>query len=95
MWWALALVIGGVIITMTAITKYHVWVFKRLYWNTGNVGDGLGYSTKLTLGLAWRPNCWAVGVIRSNHLDSHFLHISILPLTLRIHWKRSYGGRYI
>lgn len=72
-----------------------MWCFKRYYWNVGNVGDGVGYSNKLSLSLLFRGHNWAIGVTYGRVGESRITYISFLPLSLRIHWKKNYGGRYI
>jgi hypothetical protein len=69
---------------------------RRFYWNVGNVGDGKGYSNKLSVKLIWRPKDFLIGFYTTNTLREHrFLYISIIPcLLVRLHWARSWGGRY-
>lgn len=57
----------------------------RLMWTKGRVGDGNGYSCKLTLGLYPCPFSW-----RSSG-DEWFLYLG----GLRIHFQRSWGGIHV
>ena len=69
---------------------------KRFYWNTGTVGDGRGYSTKLSAKLLWEPRDLWIGVYWHKKDESLFVYICFVPLLpIRIHYKRSYGGRYV
>jgi hypothetical protein len=67
------------------------WVFRRyggvlrlarLTWDTGTVGDGDGYSSLVSLGLAPRVFVW------KREYQSWFLVLA----GVRLHWSRSYGG---
>jgi hypothetical protein len=57
----------------------------RLAWERGIVGDGDGYSVKLAFGLWPRLFRWQ----RDARCDT-----LICIMGLRIHYSRSYGGRY-
>ena len=54
----------------------------RLTWTRGTVGDGQGYSSKLTLAL------WP----RLFHVAREFQSWAVTLLGLRVHLVRSYGG---
>ena len=56
----------------------------RVMWCKGKVGDGRGYSAKLSF--AFVP--WIFNVRR----DWHEFECTVLGL--RVHYKRSYGGRF-
>ena len=57
----------------------------RVMWERGTVGDGNGYSAKLALGLLPRLFMW-------ERLAAHDLLIVLLGV--RLHYSRSYGGRF-
>lgn len=54
----------------------------RLLWTRGVVGDGNGYSAKLSFALAPRLLSW------SREMDEWFFCIA----GIRIHYQRAYGG---
>ena len=54
----------------------------RVTWETGTVGDGQGYSTKLTFNLVPRWFEWV------SFPDDKWLTV----LGVQVHRKRSYGG---
>lgn len=56
----------------------------RFIWDRGTVGDGDGYSVKLALGL------WP----RFFHIQRGRYDRLICILGLRVHYSRSYGGRF-
>jgi hypothetical protein len=56
----------------------------RLVWERGTVGDGTGYSAKLTLALAPR-------LIRFRRESDGWI---LTICGLRVHSARSYGGRF-
>lgn len=68
----------------------------RFYWNTGNVGDGVGYSTKLSIKLLFEPRDLWIGVYWNCEGRDHlFVYVCLLPLLpIRFHRARSWGGRY-
>lgn len=57
----------------------------RVMWERGTPGDGTGYSVKLSVALAPRLLGWT----REGRAD-WFLFLA----GLRIHYARSYGGRF-
>lgn len=69
----------------------------RFYWNVGKVGDGKGHSNKLSVKLLWEPRDLWIGAYWTADGPNHWLlYICILPmLPIRLHWARSWGGRYI
>jgi hypothetical protein len=69
---------------------------KRFYWNRGVVGDGEGYSSKLSVKLLWEPrSVWVGAYWRKEGAFHWFIDLCILPcLPIRFHLARSYGGRY-
>ena len=72
-------------------------VLTRLYWNRGTPGDGKGYSVKLSLSLcfAWY-DLWVGAFLKTKGRDGFILFLCLLPcLPLRVHYQRSYGGRFI
>lgn len=68
----------------------------RFYWNRGNVGDGNGYSTKVSVKLLWEPrDLWIGAYWTRNGSDHLFVYLCLLPtLPIRFHWARSWGGRF-
>jgi hypothetical protein len=54
----------------------------RLTWTRGTVGDGRGYSAKLTLALT--PAFFA---LRRGYCD-----LAVTLLGFRVHYQRAYGG---
>lgn len=58
----------------------------RLVWNTGNVGDGKGYSTKLSFALTPKLFRWY-------REPSHVW--TLVVLGVRVQRSTSYGGRYV
>ena len=57
----------------------------RLMWERGTVGDGKGYSAKLAFSLVPRLAGW------KRELDGWRATIA----GLSIHYRRSYGGRFV
>ncbi len=55
----------------------------RMLWTRGTVGDGRGYSAKLSLAVDWRLLDWG----RDASTDWR-----ITLLGVRLHYCRSYGG---
>ena len=70
---------------------------RRFYRNHGDVGDGKGYSRKLSLKLLFEPRDLWVGLYWKREGREHlFLYVCPIPtLCLRIHIARSWGGRYV
>ncbi|WP_424140942.1 hypothetical protein [Roseomonas chloroacetimidivorans] len=58
----------------------------RLMWERGVVGDGNGYSAKLSFGLSWR----LLPLVRRER-DGWLVRV----LGLRLHYRRAYGGRFV
>lgn len=54
----------------------------RLMWTRGTVGDGRGYSAKLTLAL--RPALFAV--------RREWQSVAVTLLGVQVHYQRAYGG---
>lgn len=61
----------------------------RLMWERGTVGDGKGYSAKLSLAL-WLSR---YGICRCWREEDGGWIVSILGI--RFHYVRSYGGRFV
>ncbi len=61
----------------------------RLMWERGTVGDGKGYSGKLSFAL-WLSKH---GLCRCWKEEGRDWIVSILGL--RFHYERSYGGRFV
>jgi len=57
----------------------------RVCWENGEPGDGVGYSNKLSVGLSPRWFGW----LRQTLGD-----LEVYLLGLRVHYSRSYGGRF-
>jgi len=71
----------------------------RFTWDRGNVGDGVGYSSKLSFKLQFVPRDLWVGVfwklLSPTGVQGWVAYICILPcLPLRIKLIRSFGGRF-
>ena len=64
--------------------NYTCYRLCRLMWERGKVGDGNGYSVKLSLAL--RPVLLSYSVTK--------IEWAIELLGFRIHYQRSYGGIY-
>lgn len=66
----------------------------RIRWETGTVGDGKGYSSKLSISVIWEPRVILVGLfweVKSSHERAWY--ICPLPcLPIRIKLVRSWGG---
>lgn len=57
----------------------------RVMWVRGRVGDGKGYSVKLSVAL--RPTLFAV--------RREFEALRVTLLGVRVHYQRSYGGLHV
>ena len=57
----------------------------RLIWERGNVGDGNGYSAKLSFSV--RPRLWECTLPRKCDWD-------ITVCGLRVYYTRAYGGKF-
>ena len=70
----------------------------RFFWDRGTVGDGRGYSVKLSVKLLLEPRDIWVGIYWTPQHDSRdhfFVYLCLLPcLPIRFHWARSWGGSY-
>lgn len=65
----------------------------RLRWERGTVGDGEGYSVKLSLSLGWKWQDLWVGLFIKPEYTGWIAYLCLLPcLPIRIHYQRSYGG---
>ena len=58
----------------------------RVMWERGTVGDGKGYSVKLSIALGPKIISW-------RWWDGREIEATVLGL--RLHYQRSYGGRYV
>lgn len=58
----------------------------RLLWERGNVGDGFGYSAKFSVALD-------ASIFRPIHRDAN-TDWMLTILGIRLHYCRSYGGRF-
>lgn len=57
----------------------------RLIWERGTVGDGKGYSAFFSLALM--PRLFLV--------ERTFFKFRVVILGISLHWRRSYGGRFV
>ncbi len=70
-------------------------ITARHTWDRGTVGDGTGYSSKLSIKLLWEPRDLWLGVYWTRDSDSATVYICLLPcLPIRIKRVRSYGGKF-
>lgn len=71
----------------------------RLRWERGDVGDGKGYSVKLSISLCWKVQDAWVGLFWKKHdfnpSNGWMAWICLLPcLPIRLSCQRSYGGKF-
>lgn len=67
----------------------------RIYWDHGVVGDGNGYSASLSLSLCFEPRDMWIGLYWTKGWKEWFAWLCLIPcLPLRIHFHKSYGGRF-
>ena len=68
----------------------------RIRWERGTVGDGRGYSASLSFSLCFEPRDLWVGLYWSKgEIYNWFGWLCLIPcLPLRIHFQKSYGGRF-
>jgi hypothetical protein len=67
----------------------------RFTWDRGTVGDGKGYSSKLSFKLQFCPVLWVVGIVREKRTSGLIWWFCLLrTLHLRVKLVRSYGGRF-
>jgi hypothetical protein len=67
----------------------------RIRWERGIVGDGQGYSCKLSLGVKFEPRDTYVGLAWFGGSSGWLAHVCVLPcLPLRVNFVKSYGGRF-
>lgn len=67
----------------------------RFYRNVGNVGDGKGYSEKLSIKLLWEPRYLWIGAYWARDFHHLFVYICLIPmLPIRFHYAWSFGGRF-
>lgn len=70
----------------------------RIRWETGTVGDGKGYSSKLSISLMWEPRDMWVGLFWDKKVWTtsvpertwYFCLIPCLPIRLKL--VRAWGG---
>lgn len=68
----------------------------RFTWDRGNVGDGKGYSSKLSIKVqvVWR-DLWIGAYWTTEEFRAVTVWVCLLPcLPIRIKYVRSYGGRF-
>lgn len=67
----------------------------RLRWERGEVGDGDGYSAKLSVSVCWKWQDMWIGLFVKPEVYGWLAWICILPcLPIRLSYQRSYGGRF-
>jgi hypothetical protein len=71
----------------------------RLRWERGVVGDGHGYSAKLSISLCWKLQDMWIGVFWRRHdcnpTNGWLAWFCLLPcLPIRLSYQRSYGGTF-
>jgi len=67
----------------------------RLRWERGTVGDGKGYSVKLSISLCWKWQGLWVGLFIKERLHGWYAWICLLPcLPIRLSYQRAYGGTF-
>jgi hypothetical protein len=68
----------------------------RFIRSHGTVGDGTGYSRKLSFRLLWEPrDVWIGAYWNRMGLDEWVIYVCLLPcLPILVHYVRSYGGTY-
>jgi hypothetical protein len=68
----------------------------RICWNTGKVGNGVGYSSKLSVSVIFEPRDIWVGVWWDRKGDTRSVYVCLIPcLPIRFKLIRSYGGRFV
>lgn len=70
----------------------------RAHWTRGDWLDGCGYGAALSLKIIWEPRDLWIGVYwttDSRWRDNRIVYLCLLPcLPIRLHYQRSYGGRF-
>lgn len=67
----------------------------RLRNESGQVGDGKGYSWMLSLSLCWAWRDVWIGAYIKPESNGWIVYLCVLPcLPIRLHYQRSYGGIY-
>jgi len=67
----------------------------RLRWEHGAVGDGAGYSVKVSASLCLEPHDMWIGLFWRRGWQEWTAWLCLVPcFPLRVHYQRSYGGRF-
>ena len=62
-------------------------------WNKGTVGDGTGYSRRVSVRILFEPHDVWLGIYWTGNKDDWKLYLCLLPcLPIRFHMQRSFGG---
>lgn len=79
---------------LNVISRERRICLTRLRWERGKVGDGKGYSAKLSISLCFEPRDLWVGLFWSPSGHQEWMAwLCLLPaLPIRVHFQRSYGG---
>lgn len=65
----------------------------RIRWDRGVVGDGMGYSSKLSVSLCWKWQGLWIGLFIKSRVYGWYAWVCLLPcLPIRFSYQRSYGG---
>lgn len=65
----------------------------RIRWERGTVGDGKGYSSKLSVSLIWEPRDIWIGLYWDTSVNATVWYLCLLPcLPLRFKLVKSWGG---
>lgn len=70
-------------------------ILTRIRWERGTVGDGKGYSAKLSISLQYDPRAWWAGFSIVPHSEGWTFFFGLFfPVYLRVKMFRIYGGRF-
>lgn len=65
----------------------------RIRWERGTVGDGKGYSSKLSVSLIWEPRDIWIGLYWDTSVNAKVWYLCLLPcLPIRFKLVKSWGG---
>lgn len=65
----------------------------RIRWERGKVGDGKGYSCKLSVSLIWEPRDIWIGLFWDKKHSERTWYLCLLPLLpIRFKLLKSFGG---
>lgn len=78
------------------ISKENRICLTRICWNHGIVGDGVGYSRKISISICWKLQDFWVGAFWLRGHYELFTWICFIPcVPIRIHSMTSYGGSFV